>query len=104
MRRSMISYIKRRELFVDCPHSGVVRGRPQRGRGRARKRPKPLGKQHETKSQLEHLIKSIEERALAARRCRAGRRGQRIWLTIRFRQPPTAISKPKRCRQAITSP
>src|SRR5260370_37543548 len=48
-----------------------VRGKPGAGRDRAlRPRSRPLrgrGRPHETKSLLEHLIKSIEERDKAAR-------------------------------------
>jgi thioredoxin 1 len=53
--------MKRRELFVDCPHSRKVREKRRRLPGRAlRGRGKPLkdqGKREETKSLLEHLIR-----------------------------------------------
>ncbi len=73
--------MKRRELLVDCPQSRRIRKRILRprygqcvGLGKARrlrsKRLKALSKQHETKSPLEHLIKSIEERMLMACRLR----------------------------------
>src|SRR6266567_7195947 len=81
LRQSMRSCMKRRELLVDCPPWRKVREKPLRARGRrcaglgkARrlrsKRLKALSKQHETKSPLEHLIKSIEERMLMACRLR----------------------------------
>jgi hypothetical protein len=73
--------MKRRELLVDCPPLRKVREKPLRARGRhwaglgrtrrlQGKGLKAQGKQHETKSLLEHLIKSIEERMLMACRLR----------------------------------
>src|SRR5260370_29466948 len=80
-QQSMRSCMKRREPLVDCPPSRKVRERPLRALGRrcaglckARrlrgKRLKALSKRHETKSPLEHLIKTIEERMLMACRLR----------------------------------
>src|SRR5712691_11287178 len=81
LRQSMRSCMKRRELLVDCPPWRKAQGRTLRARcrrcaglGRARrlrgKGLKVLSRQHETKSPLEHLIKSVEERMLMACRLR----------------------------------